>query len=180
MNKATDLITNYHDFSKMKRSILTIRNTDKLCLARATVVARAYLRRDKVTKNMRLYDEVRCNGLKLTDPQKQEAEKLCWEAEVDLSQGGGIDELHKFQNHLTDYKITVFTDRSFNSEFNCTPCKKRFDLLHKHRCEEKCHMCNHTKVCMKRVMIPIRCLRVTFSLLNTRLPSLKKINLLAM
>lgn len=109
--KSTDLISNFHDFCLKKQSILVIQNRDKLCLARALVTARAFVHKDETPQKLKFYNSIRHSRLSRVDCQKREAEKLCREAGVNLTQGGGIDELHKFQNYLREYKITVFTDR---------------------------------------------------------------------
>jgi hypothetical protein len=90
-------------YCKNKKSIVTIANNDKLCLARALVVG--------ISK----YNETPLNfrNVKIGRPiQCQLASQLCLDSRVNLNHtnGGGIPELRKFQDHLTDYTITVFTD----------------------------------------------------------------------
>lgn len=59
--------------------------------------------------------------------------ELCRLADVNLRNGGGYDEVHKFQNYLkSNYKICVYLDRYGNDVYQETltnPLLKKVDLL---------------------------------------------------
>lgn len=75
-----------------------------LCLAAAIVIAKAY----STDKNQYHYLSYKGHYDHLIESSKL----LCQNANVDLSNGGGIDEIIRFQNYLgSDYRITVFTSR---------------------------------------------------------------------
>jgi hypothetical protein len=90
-----------NDYATKKRSCITVNNEGTDCLAHAIVLAVARLRGSKAAKSLR-------NSKKRIS---EEATKLCREANVDLSNGGGRVELEQFQQYLQDYKITVYNDR---------------------------------------------------------------------
>lgn len=79
-----------------------------LCLASAIVISIGYI--DGPEK----YNELTYRGN--YDMLIAKSIDLCSKANVDLSFGGGIDEIIKFQNYLgTDYRITVFNSRDGKS-----------------------------------------------------------------
>ena len=82
--------------SAIKKSIVTVK-TAFLCLAHALIIAIAKVNDDSKFKSY-------SNGYCLTEP----VEKLLNACGVDLSNGGGFDELQQFQQYLSDYKIIVF------------------------------------------------------------------------
>lgn len=100
-----------------------------LCLAVALVVGKAYV--DGITnKNRYNYLTYPPNYQGLID----EAHRLCNESGVDLSNGGGLDELRGFHDYLQpEYEITVYNcSRGRTTYFK--PCnegveKKRINLL---------------------------------------------------
>jgi hypothetical protein len=79
--------------SAVKRSIVVVKAAI-LCLAHALVIAIARVDNDPKYKSYR-------NGYGLTQP----VEDLLKASGVDLSNGGGLEELCQFQQHLSDYKL---------------------------------------------------------------------------
>ena len=90
-------ILNIKDFLHKKRSIITIRNNDNLCLARALVVAIAKIEKGPNYKN-------------LLKPGKSTVERKARElheaAKVPLGPCG-LPEVELFQKHLTNYEINI-------------------------------------------------------------------------
>lgn len=90
-------------FCKRKTSFITIKNKDNLCLPRALVVGQALLdkRQDQsFFKSITRKDQ---------DTLKAKAVQLCRDAGVTIGENGSdITTIQKFQNHLNDYKITIF------------------------------------------------------------------------
>lgn len=81
-----------------------------LCLAVSIVVARAY----KTDINQFNFFTYSRNYSDLIDASKE----LCQNADVDLTNGGSIDEIIKFQNFLgCDFRITVFSSRDGKSVY---------------------------------------------------------------
>ena len=85
------------EFLHKKRAVITILNNDDLCLARALVVAIAKIEKDPRYKS-------------LVDPrgrvQERKARELHELANVPLGPCG-IPEVEMFQNHLTNYEISI-------------------------------------------------------------------------
>lgn len=87
-----------------RRGIVCINNKDNLCLPRSLVVAMAY------SMNVPYLKQVRQN---IGKKQDQETLRLITESGVIIPPGGaGVDELRQFQNHLKDFKITVYKYRN--------------------------------------------------------------------
>jgi hypothetical protein len=85
-----------------RSGIVTIKNMDNLCLARALVVAKAYAKK----KDRRTLDRLRKDSKKL---QTIKAKSLIAKARVEIPEdGAGIQELQKFQDHLKKYNIVVY------------------------------------------------------------------------
>jgi len=82
--------------SAIKRSIVVVKLAF-LCLTYALIIVMAKVNNDPKYK---LYRNERC--------LKEPVEKLLNASGVDLSNGGGIEELQQFQQYLSDYKIIVF------------------------------------------------------------------------
>jgi hypothetical protein len=82
--------------SDIKRSIVVVKATF-LCMDQALIIARARVNGDPMYKSYR-------NGNRLDKP----VEDLLEASGVDLSNGGGLEELQQFQTYLSDYKIIVF------------------------------------------------------------------------
>jgi len=72
-------------------------NAAFLCMAHALVIAMARVNTDPKYKSYRL-------GRCLNKP----VEDILKASDVDLSNGGGLEELQQFQDCLSDYKIVVF------------------------------------------------------------------------
>ena len=82
--------------SAIKRSIVVVKAAF-LCMAHALVIAIANVNSDPKYASYR-------HGYGLNKP----VEELLKASGVDLSNGGGLEELQQFQDYLSDYKIVVF------------------------------------------------------------------------
>jgi DNA polymerase type B, organellar and viral len=91
----------HQEVLRNKRSFRLINNNDSLCLARALVVAIA-----KVGGNVNYYKSI----ADIESHQKRAANDLCRRAGVDLSGGGGVGHVRRFQQYLVNHTITVFTE----------------------------------------------------------------------
>lgn len=104
-----DEISPFHEFCEKRKSIVQVKNTeDNLCLARALVIGMALAHKDDSIAKLNYYRHITRPDREI---QKLEAERLCAEAAVVLSNGGGIEEVKLFQEYLDNYTITVFMDR---------------------------------------------------------------------
>lgn len=93
---------NFIEECSARKGIVTIKNTDNLCLARALVVAKAYAKKkDKRTLELLKKDRLKRQTIK--------AESLMAKARVQIpEEGAGIPELQKFQDHLKKYNVIVY------------------------------------------------------------------------
>jgi hypothetical protein len=82
--------------SARKRSIVVVK-VAFLCLAHTLVVAMAGVKSDPKYKSYRI-------GICLQKP----VEDLLKASGFDLTNGGGLEELRRFQEHLSDHRIVVF------------------------------------------------------------------------
>ena len=98
-------ILNIKDFLHKKRSIITIRNDDNLCLARALVVAIA-----KIEKGPSYKDLLKPGKSTL----ERKARELHTAANVPLGPSG-IPEVELFQKYLTNYEINIVSGNNDNS-----------------------------------------------------------------
>ena len=89
---------NVREYLKKKKSIITINNTDNLCLARSLVVAVARIEKDPKYAQIRRSDKGHI--------QLQRALNLHQAANVPLGPCG-LDEVKLFQQYLTKYQIIV-------------------------------------------------------------------------
>ena len=90
------LLTITKDNTVQKRCIITIKNTDRLCLACAIVTAHANLNKDMWTKS-----QIKNGFNKSRDLQKTTALKLHGNAGVDISgQGNTLEDVDTFAKHL--------------------------------------------------------------------------------
>ena len=96
---------NIREYLKKKKSIITINNTDNLCLARALVVAIARIENDPK------YDQLRKSDREI---QRERALQLHRAANVPLGLCG-LDEVKLFQAYLTNYEITIVSGDHDNS-----------------------------------------------------------------
>lgn len=169
-----------------RRGIITIKNSDNLCLPRALVVAKALVDKDNQ------YVQVRKDNGKL---QTNRAKELVKAANVCIpSDGCGISELQKFQQHLSDYRIVVYRygsrgrDVTFsgnkgtknlnlifeNNHYNvitsltaalccsyfCEDCHIPYNAKGEHRCVKTCPSCQQSPVCQDEIKVKcIDCLR---------------------
>ena len=92
-------ILNIREYLKKKKSVITITNTDNLCLARALAVAIARIENDPK------YHQIRESKGRI---QLQRALDLHRAANVPLDLCG-LDEVKQFQEYLTNYEITVLS-----------------------------------------------------------------------
>lgn len=172
---------NYNTFEEecnKRIGIITISNSDNLCLPRALVVAIAYAMKNPLAK------KIRKNTEKLQDIKTQ---KLILDAGISIpEEGGGIHELREFQKYLTGFNITVFAygskgrDVIFNGEnkeakyniylihndnhFNvitsltsafccgyyCDICFKPYNNKNSHRCTKACPCCRQVPTCLRK------------------------------
>lgn len=151
--------------NKLKKSILTIRNSDNLCCSRAIVTARELaLKGPKLTQLMR--------GRPIQKRLALELHKL-----ANVPPGAcGLQEIDRFQKVLTDFQIIVisFSNRNnviyqgplrdkkiilynhnthfdvikpnklpafFGYNFYCNVCKKYYNDIRYHPCRNFCHVC---------------------------------------
>ena len=91
--------------NKKKRCIITVKNTDQLCCARAIVTMRAYCNKDQSVDALRQWENLK-RGYPV---QQQEAKKLHNDAGVDEGPCG-VTELRQFQQALgAQYQLLVMT-----------------------------------------------------------------------
>ncbi len=154
-------------YLRNKRSIISIKNKDDLCLARALVVAIANIDKDRRYKL-------------LVDSRRQAQENDAWElhrkAGVPIGPCG-ISEVKQFQKYLTEYEINIVsmehgntiiypeqpivtkTKRIYlylhnnhydvittmpgflNRSYFCHMCRKSYDSTVDHSCDSMCKMC---------------------------------------
>lgn len=168
-HRRSGFFNNFSEECRSRTGIVTIKNIDNLCLARALVVGKAYAKNDPLYKAIR---QDRCKR------QTLRAEKLLAKARVQIpSEGAGIKELEKLQAHLKKYKITVYNYNTRGREiyfsgdnadakmkinllfneghFNvitsltsafackhyCEACHIGYEKLYEHRCSSLCSAC---------------------------------------
>jgi hypothetical protein len=104
----------------LKRSIIQVKATQN-CLAHALVIALAKIKYDPNYNSYR-------RGIKIFPA----VNALLQETGIELSNGGGISELSKFQVHFADYRIVVYSglrcdSLMFDGQVNAIP---RINLLY--------------------------------------------------
>ena len=160
-------VLNIKEFLHKKRSIITIKNNDDLCLARALVVAIAQIEKDPSY-------HILMNPDRRT--QEKKARELHELAKVPLGPCG-LPEVELFQKYLTGYEINIVSTAHNNSiiyppkptSSNATPtylhlhmnhydvittlpgflgsiyfchkCRKSYDHKHSHLCDGMCKSC---------------------------------------
>ena len=97
-------VLNIRDYLHKKKSVITIKNNDNLCLARALVVAVAKI------ENAPNYGDV----IRSDRTQEKEAKKLHAAANVPLGPCG-LPEVEMFQKYLTKYEINIVSGNHDNS-----------------------------------------------------------------
>lgn len=148
-----------------KKSIISIKNNDDLCCARALVTAKARVEQHPQWNNIR-------QGRSF---QKHLAEELHHEAGVPF-QKCGIEEVKRFQLVMKNYQIHVVSKEHFNAiiyagpeggipiyiyyhdghydviskitgflnkSYFCQECKKGYDNTERHSCNNPCVHCRH-------------------------------------
>jgi G:T-mismatch repair DNA endonuclease (very short patch repair protein) len=168
----------YNTFNEecaMRKGIVSITNTDNLCLPRALVVAIAHITRDPN------YAKIRRD---IGKEQTFRAESLIKNLGVKIpEEGAGIFELKQLQNYLTEYNITVYKygtkgrevvfDGSIDSPLKinllyndghynvitsltaafcctyfCEKCKVPYNTKKQHRCSRSCQACLQSPPCL--------------------------------
>ena len=165
-NKRTTL--NIREYLHKKGSVVTIKNYDDLCLARALVVAVARIEKAPNYKHLIRSDR---------SLQEKEAKKLHVAANVPLGPCG-IPKVKMFQKYLTKYEITIISGNHNNAiiyppkkdinnnltpiylylhdnhydvitsmpgflsrSYFCHTCRKVYDHKYAHVCQEMCKSC---------------------------------------
>ena len=98
-------IVNIKEYLHKKKSIITIKNQDNLCLARALVVAIAKV--DNAPNYVNLLQHVRAQQVK--------AIELHAKAKVPMGPSCGLEEVDMFQKHLTEYEINIVSGNHDNA-----------------------------------------------------------------
>ena len=154
-----------------KKSVITIKNDDSICLARAIVTAVANINKTHWTKTQLKDGFNRSRQL-----QKMEAEKLHEEAGVEINEfGSTLEDVIKFANHLkiqiniVDFEyfneLLLTTENEHNNQmiyllknknhfdvitsmtgflckdYYCHTCKKTYKKRDCHKCPRKCLAC---------------------------------------
>ena len=152
-----------------KKSVITIKNSDSICLARAIVTAVANINKDKWTTT-----QLKDGFNKSRKLQETEAKKLHKEAEVPENVfGSTLEDVKRFSDHLK-VEINILDADRFNEiilttgtsydkiyllknknhydvitsmpgflckDYYCHTCKKTYEHRDKHRCPAKCIAC---------------------------------------
>lgn len=166
---------NFHEECRKRGGIISINNTDNLCLPRALVVAKAFVKKTPDYKTVR---EGRSRV------QREKALKLLKKTGITIpDSGAGIEELKKFQALMKKYKITVYKygtkgrqlifegqnteaiykinllyDRghfnvitsltsAFTCSYFCEACSVPYNTKDRHRCEKSCPGCQSIPPC---------------------------------
>ena len=98
-------IVNIKEYLHKKGSVITIKNQDNLCLARALVVAIAKV------KNAPNYSYLRYH----VRAQQIKAIELHAKAKVPMGPSCGLEEVDMFQKHLTEYEINIVSGNHDNA-----------------------------------------------------------------
>ena len=156
---------NIREYLRKKRSVITIKNEDNLCLARALVVAVARIEKDPKYKTL---------ADSRNHAQLEKAMELHRLANVPLGPCG-LTEVDLFQKYLTNYEINIvsgnhndsiiypsepsdkqsiylyFHDNHYDvitsmpgflsKSYFCNKCKKTYDHVSDHFCEAMCRSC---------------------------------------
>ncbi|XP_028393188.1 uncharacterized protein LOC114517600 [Dendronephthya gigantea] len=156
---------NLDKYLSNKRSIVRIKNSDKICLARALVVSIAKLENDQQYDNIRRSDK--------STLQTRLAHELHEKSGVPVG-GCGLNEVKQFQTHLNEYQINIVSKEHqnciifsgpdkekriylylhdnhydvitsmpafFARKRFCHTCKKGYDKLQDHLCGDTCKLC---------------------------------------
>ena len=158
-------VLNYRKHTKLKKSIITIRNKDNLCAACAIVTGKAMALNDHRARRIRQGRPI----------QKRLALELHEEAGVPVGVCG-LEEIQKFQHVLPNFQIKVISFPSNNSiifegkesekqiilyfneghfdlintkklpaffgkRFHCNKCNKYYNDAKRHPCNDRCGVC---------------------------------------
>ena len=113
-------VLDYSKDSLVKKSIITIRNKDNFCCARALVVAKAIADKNPKLKQFKQGKAI----------QKREALKLYKKANISYGPCG-LRELSKFQGVLLDYQIQVIDFNARNTVIYEGPRQNKKLILYK-------------------------------------------------
>ena len=162
------------DNTDRKTCIITVKNTDTICLARSIVTAYANLNKDQWTKSQL------SNGFnKSRLLQKTEALKLREDAGVSISDHGNmLEDINTFAKHLgvqinvvdadyfneiihtanpeatniiylhknkNHYDVITSMPAFLSKKYYCHTCKKGYTRRDKHKCPDKCLACFKTE-----------------------------------
>lgn len=111
--KRRGFFNNFDEECKSRLGIVTIKNTDSLCLPRALVVGRVHSKYALAKKNNtnKLEQKTKYNLVRMDKGKRQtkKANRLMAKSRVEIGEdGAGLPELEKFQSYMTNYKITVY------------------------------------------------------------------------
>ncbi|KAG5875913.1 hypothetical protein JTB14_028676 [Gonioctena quinquepunctata] len=126
MPKGKSRASNYNSFDiecSQRKAIVVIKNKDNLCPARSLVVAKAYIDNDPDNRKVRDFVVVQtCRTLEFLENSGIEI----------LKEGGGISELEKFQDYVSDYTITVYKygNKGRDVLYEGVGGTKKMNLLH--------------------------------------------------
>lgn len=164
-------VLNYRKHTKLKKSIITIRNKDDLCAARAIVTGKAMALNDHRARRMKQGRPI----------QRRLALELHEKAGVSVG-ACGLEEIQKFQQVLPNFQIKVISFPSNNSiifegkesdnqiilyfneghfdlinpkklpaffgkRFHCNTCNKYYNDAKRHPCNDTCRVCER-KTCI--------------------------------
>ena len=114
------LKSDYSKDCKLKRSIITIRNVDNLCCARALAVGLAMVQRHPKLKQIKLGKNI----------QKEFAVELCRKANVAFGPCG-LGEIARFQGILGEYQIVIIDFHARNGVIYEGPSRGKKIVLYK-------------------------------------------------
>jgi hypothetical protein len=97
------------EFIAKSNGIVQIKNSDKLCMARALAVGLAYLNKDKDQRSKNFYKNIRKDQTKgrVRKEQQNEALRFCELAGVDTTKAADVTDIEKFASAL-NVNIDVF------------------------------------------------------------------------
>ena len=137
-------MTNVEEERIRKRSLITIKNVDNLCLARAVVVAKAWMDstnnvHDK--EKQKYFKSIKDHRIKL---QQREAQNLLNKVGLSSNKAGEIGDIRKFEKHL-NISISVISSFAGNQRlyrgcnFYNVPISRRVNLYHHYTDYPRCH-----------------------------------------
>ena len=122
-------VLDYSKDSKLKRSVITIKNsTDHLCLPRAIVVSIAIIEGHPKLKQIK-------SGRRI---QKDLAINLCRSANVPVNVPCGLNKIARFQSFLNEYQIVVIDFHARNGVIFEGPYRSKKIVLYKNNMHYDC------------------------------------------